>query len=62
MTPLPQSFEMHTGWTAAHCSGSGHTMPLEHTRADGWFEHAKTVMHSARLEQAKKYFSTRTSP
>jgi hypothetical protein len=45
--PLPQSFEMHTASTKAHCSGAWHTMPLEHTADAGLFAHDNSVMQSA---------------
>jgi hypothetical protein len=38
---------MHTACTAAHCSGDGQTMPLEHTADDGLFAHDNSVMQSA---------------
>src|SRR3569623_1756182 len=33
--PLPQFVSMHTGCTAAHCSGEGHTMPVAHVDEEG---------------------------
>src|SRR3954452_8689105 len=35
MWPLPQFVSRQTGWTAAHCSGDGHTMPVEHVTEEG---------------------------
>src|SRR3569832_1044854 len=40
--PLPHELLMHTAWTAAHCNGSGLTMPLTHSCAAGLFAQPTT--------------------
>ncbi len=45
--PLPHGFVMHTGCTAAHVSGAGHTMPVEQTSELG--SPAQPTSTSARM-------------